>query len=211
MTKSINENLATIPPLRINTFTCNGLKTLVLSIHHTLYDGTSLPVLLQDVERQYFGLERVPTASLATILSEIAKQDLGSAQKFWVDTFRDFVWPKPYFDKPSSELSEPAKYLSVPFDLKLSQVKEIANKKQVTLQAFLSFIFAYLAGLHLYRTDDVPFGVSNRYLDYWGFVLTRLRLYARDVCSLSRTSIMPPARPSLFCLCESSSEMLIRR
>ncbi|EAU88504.2 peptide synthetase [Coprinopsis cinerea okayama7 len=159
ITKDINRNLSSIPPFRLAYFRCTGFNVLVLSIHHALYDGTSLPVLLRDVENSYLGLERVQKASLRAILAEISKHDLALAQQFWRDSFREFEWPRPAFRQGSNALASSVKYLSVHFTQKLSVIREVANKKQVTLQALLSFTFAYLIGSRLYDSNDVAFGV----------------------------------------------------
>jgi ferricrocin synthase len=157
--KSINEGLSTIPPFRITLFPGTTSKFIILSIHHGLYDGTSLPYLLKDVERSYLGLERIPVASISEIVANIGRRDMDSARKFWTSHFRDFVWPETV-TKLAKSYSHNAKYLSIPFQQKLSAVRDIANKNSVTLQALLSFIFGYLISSQLYHTNDVAFGVS---------------------------------------------------
>ncbi|TFK29988.1 peptide synthetase [Coprinopsis marcescibilis] len=155
VTKNINRQLSSLPPFRISAFRSSQQQHFVLSIHHALYDGTSLPWLLSDVESVYSGLDRIPTASLKDILREITKQDPTSAQKFWLDVYHDFRWPSAVFESP---LSPEIKHLAVPFRSSLNFVKEIASREQVTLQALLSFIFAHLIGSQLYHSRDVSFG-----------------------------------------------------
>ncbi|KAH6918511.1 peptide synthetase [Coprinopsis sp. MPI-PUGE-AT-0042] len=157
--RDINEGLSTVPPFRITLFRGATSKFIILSIHHALYDGTSLPFLLKDVERSYLGLERIPVASLSAILASIGHHDMDSAREFWTSHFRDFVWPQPAAAKLTASHQHKIKYLSLPFQRKLSAVREIANKSSVTLQAFLSFVFGYLISSQLYQTRDVAFGV----------------------------------------------------
>lgn len=160
--RNINENLSEVPPFRITLFRGAASKFIILSIHHALYDGTSLPFLLKDVERSYLGLERIPVASIPATLASIGDRDMDSAREFWTRHFQDFVWPQE--TRLAKSHSHKIRYLSIPFQRKLSAIRAIANKSSVTLQALLSFIFGYLISSQIYHTHDVAFGVSIRNL-----------------------------------------------
>ncbi|OBZ75800.1 Nonribosomal peptide synthetase 2 [Grifola frondosa] len=60
----INEHLSDRPPVRLSFYSTDSSRTtfVVLSIHHALYDGMSLPVLLRDFESAYLGEPALPSA-----------------------------------------------------------------------------------------------------------------------------------------------------
>lgn len=154
----INEKLSTISPWRINVYLDNSKTTyIVLSIHHSLFDGISLPVLLADVETEYLGLPSAPSAPITDVIEQIASVDVDRAREYFTTCFKDFKWPIEPFRLASSGVS---KRMTVPFDLSLSSLRALATRQQVTLQALLTGTFANLLAHRLYNSEDVVFGVS---------------------------------------------------
>lgn len=72
--QELNLGISTIPPVRLSIFTTSAESTTyaVLSIHHALYDGISLPVLLRDLEHAYSKTQQLPSAPLRTVLEPIS-------------------------------------------------------------------------------------------------------------------------------------------
>ena len=145
------------PPIRLQLSGDDGDETIVsLSIHHALFDGTSLPVLLKDVEREYLYGPQIDFPSSASILEKLHTIDLSQAQQFWTKTFSDFDWLGSRLGPPSTTS---AAVTSAPFHTPLSALKAKASACQVTLQTVLTCAYGYLLATRLYGRNDIAFGV----------------------------------------------------
>ncbi|KAG6866968.1 NRPS [Blastosporella zonata] len=155
--RGINMTLAESPAFRLSSFANQGHPFLVFSIHHALYDGISLPLLLQDVERECRGCSPRTVVHMPDILDHIASIDLTQAREFWLDHFRDFVWPQ---DIPArATIDSPTIHYTSQFRSTLSHLKELSVSQNVTLQTVLTSSFAALAATRIYSASDVAFGV----------------------------------------------------
>ncbi|KAJ3517178.1 hypothetical protein NLJ89_g674 [Agrocybe chaxingu] len=154
--RDINQNISTVTPYRLRVYSSAGTTHLVLSIHHALFDGIALPILFQEVERDYFDLDPRTATQPLDILDKIASINLDDAQTFWKAHFSGFKW-LPSTLIPSDPLS--TQRLIVPFKAPLSSVKHLATVQQVTLQALFTCAFADIAARRIYQRRDVAFGV----------------------------------------------------
>ncbi|KAF6765264.1 hypothetical protein DFP72DRAFT_840166 [Ephemerocybe angulata] len=123
ITKDINHHLSSIPPLRTTLYSLPSSKVLVLSIHHALYDGVSLPLVLSDTESAYSGTTMLPVASLQNILGCISSHDFAAAQKFWTTYFAGFLKQISPFKDDWQETSPRSMGLTSKFKAPLSSVK----------------------------------------------------------------------------------------
>lgn len=157
--KDINQNLSTVPPFRLNAYIDESITTvLVLSIHHALFDGISLPLLLEDVERLYVGSPSRATVDSVAILDLAASINLDEARGFWLNYFNGFYWPERPFRLKSDE--EETRHTAVRFKTSLTSLKASVARKQATLQALLTCTFAHLLATRMYSSNEVVFGVS---------------------------------------------------
>ncbi|KAG6845337.1 NRPS [Tephrocybe sp. NHM501043] len=154
--RNINANLSESPAFRLSSFVSKGKPFLVFSIHHALYDGISLPLLFQDVEKEYRGCAPQAVAHFPDILDRIASIDLTKAREFWTDHFRGFVWPQ---EIPAQPTAAPTFHSVSQFRSKLSSLKELSASQNVTLQTVLTSAFAILAATRIYSATDIPFGI----------------------------------------------------
>src|SRR5690606_29112264 len=69
-------------PLSFKHLTVRDANYVVLSIHHALYDGWSLDLLHQAIERAYDG-KYTPGLSYATLLKNILSSNKPAAETFW--------------------------------------------------------------------------------------------------------------------------------
>ena len=158
ITKEINQNLSSVPPYRLSAYTSPTQNFLVLSIHHALFDGISLPLMLRKVEQEYFGQDCGSPSSQLNILSHISSIDRNDAQNFWMGYFSGFSWTQPAL---VPTLPCTTQRQMVHFKSSLSLLKKLAASQQVTLQALLTSSFALLLARHVYKSRDVTFGVRN--------------------------------------------------
>ncbi|KAG5652249.1 NRPS protein [Sphagnurus paluster] len=152
----INTSLSHTPAFRLHAYLSPGPSFIVLSIHHALYDGISLPLLINDVEREYHGLSLRTVPNVSDILDQIASTDLTKAREFWVDHFRGFAWPS---SLPRTSASSRTIYRTSRMGSSLSSLKDLAASQQVTLQALLTCAFAVFAATKVYHTSDISFGI----------------------------------------------------
>jgi len=167
ITQDINRTLATTPPIRLTYFSSPGSSIFALSIHHALYDGTSLPLIISEVENAFTGsatlLQRVPATD---ILRYIRSSTSDNSRRFWVDYFTGFKPPVSPFDPSWQKGCPRSSTKSITFKKTLSFMKSVATKQQVTLQALLTCTFGKLIATRLYRSPDVSFGVSPHHTQF---------------------------------------------
>lgn len=156
ITKKINANISSLPPWRVSTYRSAHDSFLVFSIHHALYDGISLSLLMKEIESVYLGANLSPATSPEEILDQVAAIDLDHAQAFWRDHFEGFKWPNRHLAREGLSLADK---ITVPFLRSLSSMKALAASQSVTLQALFTCTFASLLGSHIYESRDVTFGV----------------------------------------------------
>ena len=105
----INASLSTTPGFRLTIYTSTpNTHFFVLSIHHALFDGVSLPVLLKDVEREYLQERLIPFPYSAAVLDQLYRIDLRRAQHFWTQYFSDFNWQDNVIRSPSTNVRDKA-------------------------------------------------------------------------------------------------------
>ena len=129
---------------------------MVLSLHHALYDGISLPVLIDDLERAYSRQPQLPSAPLRNVLEQITTIDQDAAHSFWTSHLKDYPWNK-LLRKTASSSS--ADIESLTFKQPLSVLQAKAAGQHVTLQALLMCAYGSLLAQHIYGHDDIVFGV----------------------------------------------------
>lgn len=159
--RSINENISSRPAFRLALY--QGIRRyLTLSIHHAIYDGISLPLLLKDVEAHYHNKpseDRSIGAPLEKALVEVYDVDIDKAAQFWYKTFDGFDWSK--VPQRLANEEECAQTVSVPFSQDLSKWEAKASERKVSLQAILTAAFGVCLGEKMYESQDVVFGVRT--------------------------------------------------
>lgn len=155
--RHLNENMSNKPLFQLTAYLSPSTRChLVLSLHHALFDGSSLPILFEDLEQVYHGEYVDPPTPLKAVLDTVASVDLVEAKLFWRSMFKDFSWPASPFRRPTSTKWEE---FAVPFRTSLSEFRNTAAQACVTLQTLLTCTFAALFA-RVYGQDDIVFGVS---------------------------------------------------
>ncbi|KAH9901403.1 hypothetical protein C8Q73DRAFT_786775 [Cubamyces lactineus] len=157
--RELNMAISKEPPVRLTVYTNPASRGdyLILSIHHALYDGISLPVLLRNFERVYTRQQELPHAPLRAILEQIVTIDHTAARTFWREHLQGYPWQRLLKKTASSSHADIA---SMAFGRTLSELQARAASQQVTLQALLMGAYGRLLGERVYGgDDDVVFGV----------------------------------------------------
>ncbi|EWC46204.1 hypothetical protein DRE_04582 [Drechslerella stenobrocha 248] len=76
------------PPIAFECFVRNNEQYLRVSIFHALYDGTSMPMILADVESILSTGKAPERMQFADAVPRILSLDVDGAKKFWADHFR---------------------------------------------------------------------------------------------------------------------------
>ncbi|KAG7001408.1 nonribosomal peptide synthetase sidC [Physcia stellaris] len=160
LSKDIISNISTEAPLRlvlVKSLTSNKNSTLLLSIHHALYDGESLRMLLEEVHRRYTStsspLLRTPFSRL---LEHVSAQDLNKSRKFWMDYLAGYN-PSASIRGAGNENTIAAMSLEVQLASKLSEVTDLASSFNCTAASVIQAVFGICLAQTL-EISDIVFG-----------------------------------------------------
>ncbi|KAL0946575.1 hypothetical protein HGRIS_012777 [Hohenbuehelia grisea] len=152
----LNDGVSTVPPIHCGAYASTNHVFVVISIHHALFDGTALYLILQDLEKAFLGAPLLQSPEPAEILDQIHDTDIDAAKDFWTRQFKGFAWPRSGLYAPSGSS---ARGIIVPFSTPLSVLKSWTAQQEVTLQALFTCAFAKLASTCIYHAEDLVFGV----------------------------------------------------
>ncbi|KAF3906156.1 hypothetical protein ABW20_dc0100594 [Dactylellina cionopaga] len=121
------------PPIRLVYATYEGSAYLRLSIFHALYDGTSMPMILSDIESLLSGGQLNNRMTFAAAVPRILSFDTESAKKFWVDHL-EAAEVKPQELKQQNEAMK-VRNLSHRVDVSQKNIEKVARDLGCTVQA----------------------------------------------------------------------------
>ncbi|KAM5447569.1 NRPS cluster protein [Microsporum canis] len=131
---------------------------LLLSIHHALYDGEAMAILLQEVQENLLGSQLPPVVPFDLYLHEMIKLDSDSTDQFWSDYLKD-LYPTLFTSPSPLTKGKEKKYRAtshVP-DMRLAEIGHVCKSTSVTtlslLQAAWSRLICYLSD-----ATDICFG-----------------------------------------------------
>ena len=160
LARRINGTTSTTPPFRLAVFsTPDGHHGhwLALSIHHALFDGISLPLILKFVEDELLAKPHPIAYSSESLLEYMHSARIDAARQFWATKFSDFNWSGHRFTsvRPSSQIRRKAISLTT----SLTVLRKLLAPHQVTMQSVLTCAFALSLGKYIHHTNDVAFVV----------------------------------------------------
>lgn len=157
-------------------------RYFVLLIHHSLYDGWSLPLVLQRIEENYSTITGIskykdilppaPYVNFIQFLQEISPE---TSDDFWINKLADSSWASHY---PSSKYVE-KEHIQTLQQSHTSVIRKDLNKLGVTLPVVLRAAWALLLSIYT-NSSDVLFGETlaardvpvHRIIDICGPTLT---------------------------------------
>ncbi|KAM0421201.1 hypothetical protein ACHAPT_011093 [Fusarium lateritium] len=169
ISQDIISNIVSIPPLRILHAVTTGSRqplALFISIHHSLYDGESFGMLLQDFAAQYAADMTPPErGSPDAFIRHVCAQSMEKSESHWRQALSDCrptIFEKPAIE--SAQLSHSATLSS-----SLSELEVCAARLQSTVSSLMQAVFA-LALADAVSTSDVTYGLvlSGRVLPIAG-------------------------------------------
>ncbi len=154
----------TRPPLiRLALLTCGPQKAkLIITAHHTLFDGWSSPLVIKDLVRLYGGTEELgPVRSYGDYLGWLSKQDRDASAARWKDELAEFDQPT-LLAADLPEKGEASRLGRVEVPLSIDKGRELARRAAelgVTLNTLLQGAWAVLLS-KLTGQNDVVFGAA---------------------------------------------------
>ena len=143
-------------PLTRFTIVTNVDRYFVWSIHHAIYDGWSMPRMLQRVEDIYCQCSPQPVQTpYARYIGYLLHSDKEASHRFWQDKFHDLQF---YHFPPALRSSETKQEVNFKT---LSHVVQIPHKPKitgVTLPTIIRGAWAILLSAHTAASEDVVFG-----------------------------------------------------
>ncbi|EPS36910.1 hypothetical protein H072_9546 [Dactylellina haptotyla CBS 200.50] len=130
----------TVPPLSLEHITFEGESYLRLSIFHALYDGTSMPMILADVENMLSGRPLIKRMQFSEAAPRILSLDLEKAKKFWKAHMGE-VELSPLQLKSSKGRSK-EHTLSHILEFSQKNIEDLAQKLDCTVQALFQAVCA---------------------------------------------------------------------
>lgn len=150
------------PPHAITFISARSHLYVLLSIHHSLYDGYAMSVLYEELEQMLKG-ESLPAAvPFAPFLQHIDRVNVEAADRYWANVFSSFR----SVAVPQSQhraLMDNAFVQQIQAELKYSWVQKQTQSFETSLLAVCQTVWSSLLATHLH-TADVCFGnvVSGR-------------------------------------------------
>ncbi|PIG85889.1 hypothetical protein AARAC_001783 [Aspergillus arachidicola] len=128
----------------------SGQLVLVLTLHHSLYDGWSLPAILKDMESAYLGGKSTIQRQFAPFIEYVSRMDSSSTEKFWINQFDGQI------SRPFPSIPYPGYMPTV--TATLDQVIQIqAFQSRFTLSTVLRLAWATVIAAYQGQ-DEVVFG-----------------------------------------------------
>ncbi|KAF5229394.1 hypothetical protein FANTH_14222, partial [Fusarium anthophilum] len=156
--RDIIDNMGSIPPLRILhavTTVSRQPLALFISIHHSLYDGTSLSMLLQDFAARYLpGVTPPQRGSPETFIKHVYSQNMEKSESYWRQILagcRPTIFKKPVLDSTQHAHS-------MTLSPSLPQLKSCAARLKSTVSSLIQAVFA-LTLADAVNASDVTYGV----------------------------------------------------
>ena len=131
----------------------------VLTNHHIVLDGWSLPILLQEIFAGYYGQRLPAPASYRSFVTWLADRDLEAAQTAWREMFAGFDTPTLVGPPGRLELGQRGVASHQLSEQTTQAVTELARARQTTVNIVLQGAVAQLL-CQLTGQRDVAFGTA---------------------------------------------------
>ncbi|KAL9034267.1 MAG: hypothetical protein Q9214_007120, partial [Letrouitia sp. 1 TL-2023] len=149
------------PPLRLQLYKSSSLDQhprFMITIHHALYDISSFPMILEDVDRCYRSAALPIRTPFSTVIDHVSSQDQSSSERYWKSYLEDY---KPILIADSNEGHNTLKdnFLTIQKSLTspISELEDLSSSLHGTLALTVEAVFSVIFAQTL-RTNDVVFG-----------------------------------------------------
>ncbi|KAL2911431.1 hypothetical protein HK105_209101 [Polyrhizophydium stewartii] len=136
---------------------------VVVTIHHALYDGWSLPMIMRDLATALDGHTLEPRPAFRTVVDFIAAQDAAATEAFWTQQLAGLEPAQPLSLGHSARTDDEDAPLAQACSTPMTELQRVAQRAGVTVAVVLKA--AWAATLRKFtRSHDVVFGelLANR-------------------------------------------------
>ena len=139
--------------------TCDG-NYLFLDIHHIIADGTSLGIILNDINRAYSGekleAEKYTSYDLALDNRDALKSDTyKNAENYYKSIFENKGGSISFYPDKNGAVPTAATYHREVTEISVQQVKDFCKKHGITENVFFISVFGLTLGKYNFRRDAV--------------------------------------------------------
>ena len=139
--------------------TCDG-NYLFLDIHHIIADGTSLGIILNDINRAYSGekleAEKYTSYDLALDNRDALKSDTyKNAENYYKSVFENKGGSISFYPDKNGAVPTAATYHREVTEISVQQVKDFCKKHGITENVFFISVFGLTLGKYNFRRDAV--------------------------------------------------------
>ncbi|KAH9915161.1 acetyl-CoA synthetase-like protein [Epithele typhae] len=165
-------------PTRVGLFEGPTSSVMVLQVHHSQYDGWTLPIILENLQKAYHsiveGITRPHTDHQTRFYAEFVQwtlqQDTDEALSFWRSELEDATllsWPKVPHD--AADVATDMLVSAVWTPPGLSSLASFCQDHNATPSSLIRLALSIVLGMHA-NSDDVLFGIvaSGRSVDLPG-------------------------------------------
>ena len=157
ISEDIIANISSVPPVQFRLFkssASNQPLLLAVSIHHSLYDGESFSMLIEEVAARYANDPISQRGSPSAFIEHIYSQDLEKAKQFWTTSLAGC---HPTIFRSDSDASEDSTVSHRSLHSKLSQLERCSANLKTTVPSLVQAIFGLLLA-DLVDAGDVTYG-----------------------------------------------------
>ncbi|KAL2918346.1 hypothetical protein HK105_202273 [Polyrhizophydium stewartii] len=130
---------------------------VVVTIHHALYDGWSLPMIMRDLVAALDGHALEPRPAFRTVVDFIAAQDAAATEAFWTQQLVGLEPAQPLSLRHSARTDDEEAPLAQACSTPMAELQRAAQRAGVTVAVVLKA--AWAATLRKFtRSHDVVFG-----------------------------------------------------
>ncbi|KAL4907117.1 hypothetical protein BDW74DRAFT_175902 [Aspergillus multicolor] len=157
ISRAIIAEISSTPPVRFYLASSKDDKHLALfmSIHHALYDGESLAMMLEDVAARYEGGPVVERGSPFVFLEHVLAQDAERAKEHWTQQLSHCT---PTRLRSNGESIKETTSIRRTLHAKFSDLETRSAALQTTVPNLMQAIFALLLADHV-GSSDVTYGL----------------------------------------------------
>nr|Q52US9.1 RecName: Full=Nonribosomal peptide synthase fso1; AltName: Full=Ferrichrome A biosynthesis cluster protein fso1; AltName: Full=Ferrichrome A synthetase [Omphalotus olearius]AAX49356.1 putative peptide synthetase [Omphalotus olearius] len=147
------QNLGQKPPIRLGLYLSDSSPTyFCLTMHHAVYDGQSLSMLLSEVRDRYTGCFQIQRGSTSNFLNYLARQSQDASRAFYSDYLHNIPRPpvSPFVDDTLS-----SHHQSLKLDVSLSHLERISRSVNASLHSLALAAFGVATAEYRKRNDLV--------------------------------------------------------
>lgn len=149
------------PPYSFTVFKSMHRTALILSMHHALYDGDAIQLLLSEVRRFYDNEETPPAVPFEYFLEKVISLDLDGADTFWkkhLQGLKPTLFPRYSVDLVTQSSKIPGPSITNFFSsLSLRAIEDLCRVYSISLLGLAQASWAKLLSMYL-GSADVCFG-----------------------------------------------------